>query len=143
MRESISKGIGGPRGTAEKEVRLSIIKAGLSVDGTQRYATSIRFANESWKKASNTEYVSVEIDRDEKRLYFSTGDKVNGFKLVGNKTVRTISFTAHDSQEWKLYEDEYNLLKDVNSGDYYIDLKAVDDAGLVTKKETKNKKEDK
>ncbi len=126
MRSPITKGIGGGKGTTGKEVRLSVIGAGLNADGTHRYATSIRFANEAWKKASDTEYVALEIDRDEKRLYFIAGNKTNGFKLVGDKTVRTVTFSIHDEHEWDIYKGEYNLLKDVDSGDYYIDLKAAE-----------------
>lgn len=131
MRVRIQRGTDGGKGSVEKEVRLSVIRAGLNADGTQRHSTSIRFGNESWKKASDTDYVAVEIDRDEKRLYFVTGNKANGFKLVGSKTVRTVTFSIHDVQEWNIYKGEYNLLKDVDSGDYYIDLKKAIPLNIV------------
>lgn len=122
-RERITKGAVGSRGNIEKEIRLSVIKSGYGAGNTQRWSVSIRFAEESWKKASTTDFVSVEIDRDEQRLYFVTSNKNEGYKLTGNKSVRTVSITIHDEIGWRKYEGEYNLLKDVNSGDYYIDLK--------------------
>lgn len=115
------------RRNIEKEISLSVRKNGYGVGGAQRWALSIRFAQESWKKASTTDFVSVEIDRDEQRLYFVTSNKNEGYKLTGNKNVREIKPTIYDEIGWRKYGGDYNLLKDVKSGDYYIDLKALED----------------
>ena len=115
MRERIKKGTRGHYSNGEKEVHLSI-------QGKQIVQVAIRFADQSWKKVSNTGFVAIETDWDEKRLYFVPDSKSEGFKLSGEKSVRTISFTTHEKPKWERYIGDYNLLKDSMSGDYYIDL---------------------
>lgn len=89
------------------------------------YAIAARFTPDSVSKVSKTGYVAVEIDREEKRLYFVPENKEEGYKLTASssgsaKTV--ITFNVDDIKEWQRYVGEYNLCKDVSSNDYYIDL---------------------
>lgn len=111
------------RSTIEKEVLLSVNHAGLTAKGIQRFSLAIRFAGDSWKKASGTEYVLPEIDWDINRLYFTTSNKNQGYKLTGDKSVRVITVTIYEPEKWKKFTGEYDLLKEIESGDYYIDLK--------------------
>lgn len=114
------------RSNPGKDVAFKVEKSGLKSDGAQRFAGTFRFYNESEKKVTNTGYAAFDIDREERRVYFVESDATDGWKLVGNRKVRALSFTLESTEsayEWTAHEGEYNLLKDSVSGDYYIDLK--------------------
>lgn len=116
MRQRIKKGVRGHYSNGEKEVHLS-------VQGKQIVQVAIRFANQSWIKVSNTGYVALDIDWEMMQLFFVPESKDNGYKLSGQKSVRTVTFTTHDVDKWRAFVGDYVLLKDQKSGDYYIDLK--------------------
>ena len=111
----------------EKEVRLTIRKAGVNVDGEQRWQMIFGFYNEAEKKISSTNFAAVDVDFEESRIYFVETDEKEGWKFTGSKNVRELSLTVYDANVWKAYEGEYNLLKDRTSGDYYIDLVKKED----------------
>lgn len=122
MRRRITKGSIG-RSAVGKEVSVKVIKAGLSVDGTQRWNASIRFLGDSYKKASSGDYVAIEVDDEQKRLYFVTADEKEGFKLsTSSVNCKTVSFTVNDVTEWEQRIGEYDLKKDISDGSYYIDI---------------------
>lgn len=121
MRQRIEKGVRGHYSYGDKEVRLSI-------QGKQIVQVAIRFANQSWEKVSNTDFVALDIDWDMKQLFFVPANKDDGYKLSGEKTVRTAAFTVHDAEAWRPFIGDYVLLKDQASGDYYIDLTAEEAA---------------
>lgn len=125
MRRRIVKQRTGKSARNRKEVALKINKSGLSADGTQRYVLAVRFTNESYKKASNSDYVAVEIDDELKRMYFVTSDNEYGYKLTTSgkgSTYKSISFTIDDVNEWVDLVGDYDLLKDNNELLYYIDF---------------------
>lgn len=107
---------------AKKDVRLSTRSNGLGADGTQRWAVVFAFYNESEKKVTSTSYIAFDTDFDANRVYFVGSDEKEGWKLIGDKSVREISPTIRDRDEWDRFAGEYNLLKDTASNDYYIDL---------------------
>lgn len=107
---------------AEKEVRLTVRRAGLTAGGNQRWQMIFGFYNGAERKISSTNYAAVDVDLEERRVYFVETDGREGWKLTGSKNVKELSLTVYDSDVWKVYEGEYNLLKDSASGDYYIDL---------------------
>lgn len=107
---------------AEKEVRLTVRRAGVNVDGEQRWQMIFGFYNGAEKKISSTNFAAVDVDFEENRIYFVETDDKEGWKLAGSKNVRELSLTIYDADVWRGYEGEYNLLKDRVSGDYYIDL---------------------
>ena len=107
---------------AEKEVRLTVRKAGLTADGEQRWQMIFGFYDGAEKKISSTNYAAVDVDLEERRVYFVETDGKEGWKFTGSKNVKELSLTVYDSDVWKVFEGEYNLLKDNASGDYYIDL---------------------
>lgn len=107
---------------AEKEVRLTVRKAGLTADGEQRWQMIFGFYDGAEKKISSTNYAAVDVDLEERRVYFVETDGKEGWKFTGSKNVKELSLTIYDSDVWKVFEGEYNLLKDNSSGDYYIDL---------------------
>ena len=127
-RERITKGAVGSRGNIEKEIRLSVIKSGYGAGNTQRWSVSIRFAEESWKKASTTDFVSVEIDRDEQRLYFVTSNKnywksdsfsvVSGLldKINGDEKFKHIKYIVIDTLNGLMVAEEMRILA-MQSGD--------------------------
>lgn len=127
MIELITKGKKGRKasGSTSKEVLLSVIKSGLSASGKQRWTVSIRFRDGSYKKASSSEYVSFGYDPEINRLYFNTASKVDGYKLCGdNSENKYTAFAYSNANEWRQYEGEYDLVKDKQTGTYYIDLKS-------------------
>ena len=108
-----------------KEVSLRINKSGLNADGSQRWVVAVRFANESYKKASNTNYVAIEIDDELQRMYFLSSNNEEGYKLTCNKpesNIRNLSFAIDDAEEWKMHEGTYDLLIDSLEHIYYIDF---------------------
>lgn len=109
---------------AEKEVKLKIRKAGLAADGEQRWQMIFSFYNGAERKVSSTNHAAIDVDLEESRVYFVETNDKEGWKFTGSKNVRELSLTIYDSDVWKAYEGEYNLLKDVSSSDYYIDLVA-------------------
>ncbi len=128
MRKRITKQSSGRRITDNmKEVSLSVNKAGLNNDGSQRWAVSIRFANESYKKVSSTGYVVPEIDDEMGRMYFVESNEQEGFKLSnhsnGSDSVnKHFTFTIYDKEEWDGKANNYSLLRDVNEQLYYIEF---------------------
>lgn len=114
MRERIKKG---NRGTykGEKEVHLS-------TQGVKTFQAAFTFHGESWKKITSGKYVAIEPDWAEKRIYFVEEDQDEGYKLSGDKSVRTLALTIHNKEKWDQLKGDYNLLKDSATGDYYIDL---------------------
>lgn len=127
MRKRIVKGTGGGRGSVNrKEVALRTNKAGLNADGSQRWSIAVRFTADSFKKASDTGFVAVEIDDELKRLYFVPASSKEGYKLTGSSkgnTFKNITFSVKNVEEWEEYEGDYDLLKDVKENLYYIDLR--------------------
>lgn len=113
--------------SAEKEVRLTVRRAGLTADGGQRWSMIFGFYNGAEKKIGSTNFAAVDIDFEENRVYFVETDEKEGWKLTGSKNVRELSLTVYDDDVWRAYEGEYNLLKDRTSGDYYIDLVGKED----------------
>lgn len=111
------------RSNLGKDIALKVERSGLKASGEQRHVATFRFYGESEKKVTGTGYAAIDIDQDEKRVYFVETDATEGWKLIGDKNVRTLSLTIIDVDEWSKYEGEYSLLKDSGSGDYYIDLK--------------------
>lgn len=107
---------------AEKEVRLTVRKAGLSADGEQRWQMIFGFYNGAEKKIGSTNYAAVDVDLEERRVYFVETDGKEGWKFTGSKNVKELSLTIYDKEVWEVFEGEYNLLKDNASGDYFIDL---------------------
>lgn len=107
---------------AEKEVRLKLRKAGLSVDGEQRWLAVFSFYDGAEKKISTTGYAAVDTDWDENRIYFVETNEKEGWKLIGSKAVKELALTIYDNEIWKCFEGGYNLLKDTATGDYYIDV---------------------
>lgn len=124
MREKLRKTRS--RANPGKDVAFKVEKRGLKPNGTQRWSVTFRFYNESEKKIGNTGYAALDIDHEERRVYFVESDATEGWKLTGQGNVRTLSFSfeaTETADEWASHEGEYNLLKDSSSGDYYIDLK--------------------
>ena len=108
--------------SAEKEVRLKVRRAGLTADGEQRWSMIFGFYNGAERKIGSTNFAAVDVDFEESRIYFVETDEKEGWKFTGSKNVRELSLTVYDADVWRVYEGEYNLLKDRTSGDYYIDL---------------------
>lgn len=130
MRRKIIKSGHGIRTEQGKEVLLRINKSGLNAKGEQRYVIALRFTSDSYKKASNTEFVSVEMDDDLNRMYFLSSDSKEGFKLSGNDgKAKSISFTINNEEEWLDKVGDYILLKDVDEGLYYIDFGKKENRG--------------
>ena len=121
MREKLRKTRS--RSNPGKDVTLKVERSGLTANGAQRYVVTFRFYNSSEKKITNTGYAAADIDREVRRVYFVEADASEGWKMIGDRNVRTLSFTVTDKEEWAAYEGEYNLLKDSSTGEYYIDLK--------------------
>lgn len=125
MRRRIVKSYVGRSTIGRKEVAIRVNKSGLSANGTQRYVVAIRFTPDSVRKASNNNYVAIEIDDEQKRLYFVTASKEEGYKLTASTSKRahtSISFTVDDIEEWRTYIGDYDFKKDISDGTYYIDL---------------------
>ena len=128
MRRRITRQANGKRATSNmKEVSLSVNKAGLNTDGSQRYSVVIRFANESYKKVSSTGYVVPEIDDEMGGMYFVESNEKEGFKLSnhsnGSDNVnKHFVFTIYNKEEWDNKVNDYNLLRDVSEQLYYIEF---------------------
>lgn len=125
MRRKITKALKGRATTNRKEVALRINRSGLSAKGLPRYVLAVRFTDESYKKASRTEYVGVEIDDELSRMYFVSSNNIEGYKLsASGKTskYKSISFSIDDLDEWSDKVGDYDLLKDNNEQLYYIDF---------------------
>ena len=125
MRRRITKAGRGRAMSNRKDVSLKLNKSGLSADGRQRWVVAVRFANDSHLKASNTEYVAIEIDDVKGRMYFISSNNSEGFKLcVNNKNSKTknISFSIDDIREWEAHEGVYDMLHDDAERLYYIDF---------------------
>lgn len=125
MRRKITKALKGRATTNRKEVALRINRSGLSAKGLPRYVLAVRFTDESYKKASRTEYVGVEIDDELSRMYFTSSNNIEGYKLsASGKTskYKSISFSIEDLDEWADKVGDYDLLKDNSEQLYYIDF---------------------
>lgn len=125
MRVPIKKRGAGRSAAKRKEVALRINKSGKTASGKPRYVVAIRFTNESYKKASSTGFVIPEVDFEEGKLYFTSGTEKEGYKLVAsgrNSTFKSITFSIDEPIIWKPYISDYDLLKDTESQDYYIDF---------------------
>lgn len=125
MRRRITKANKGRSMINRKEVSLRINKSGLNSDGSQRYCVAIRFANESYKKASNTDYVAIEIDDELQRMYFLSSNNEEGYKLSKNRNasnIKNVTFAIDNVEEWKIHEGTYDLLIDNAEHIYYIDF---------------------
>ena len=125
MRRRITKSRTRRCGVDEKDVVLRVNKAGLLASGKQRYCVVLRFTENAQKKASNNEYVAIELDDDQNRLYFITSTASDGFKMTHagqNSRFRCISITVDDVDEWRSLIGDYDMKKDVNENAYYIDL---------------------
>lgn len=128
MIEWIAKGNAGRRSTiGRKEVVISINKDGLDAKGNERRKVAIRFTNESVKKASQTDFVRVGVDKEKKRIYFSSASKKDGYQLTAatrKGTPNSVTITVVDIEKWKSYVGEYNMKKDLTNDLYYIDVPA-------------------
>lgn len=115
---------GHTRVKTKKDVHLSLNKNGYSKSGKIRYAATIRFRGDSYKKATESDYITLEYDDDLNRLYFLTATEDEGFKLTqsnGKSESKYFSFLA-DEDIWRPFTGEYYLLRDVEKNKYYIDL---------------------
>lgn len=123
MRERIRKRQNGRNNPARKEVKIKINKSGLNANGEQRFSLAARFADDSYKKISDTGYMVVEIDRELKRIYFLPANSDDGFKLTSTKSEnnKSITFTIQNHEDWEETQGCYFLLKDHKEGLYYID----------------------
>ena len=125
MRVPIKKRATGRSAAKRKEVALRINKSGKLASGEPRYVVAIRFTNESYKKASSTGFVIPEVDFEEGKLYFTSGTEKEGYKLVASgkgSTFKSITFSIDDLNVWHPFIGDYDLLKDNESQDYYIDF---------------------
>ena len=125
MRRKITKALKGRATTNRKEVALRINRSGLSAKGLPRYVLAVRFTDESYKKASRTEYVGVEIDDELSRMYFVSSDNIEGYKLSASgksSKYKSISFSIDNVDEWSDKVGDYDLLKDNNEQLYYIEF---------------------
>ena len=125
MRRKITKALKGRATTNRKEVALRINRSGLSAKGLPRYVLAVRFTDESYKKASRTEYVGVEIDDELSRMYFVSSDNIEGYKLSASgksSKYKSISFSIDSVDEWSDKVGDYDLLKDNNEQLYYIEF---------------------
>lgn len=125
MRVRITKQGAWRNAVDRKEVMVRINESGVDKNNRRRYVLAIRFTPESVKKASDTEYVVPEIDRDMHRMYFVSATSREGFKLIrstrnGAKTY--FSFRIDKREKWESLVGDYDLKKDVHDGIYYIDL---------------------
>ena len=112
MRERIVKWHAGRNPINSKELTLNVIKNGHN--NKSAFAVSIVFQGDAYKKATSSEYVIIEIDRDESRLYFATGNSYDGFKLSrGNSpaSARNVKFTTNDPDFWTAVKGSYDLKK--------------------------------
>ena len=66
--------------------------------------------------------MQVAVSKNSGRMYFWTGDRENGYKIVGEKKGKGISFTCYDKEFYESIEGMYDMLKDNNTGTYYIDF---------------------
>jgi len=111
------------RGTTDrKEVALRKNRSGLNADGSQRWSLVVRFTSDSYKKATDTEYVAVGFERKSARLYFVPSTKEKGYKLTGSG-FKSVTISVRNIEEWEKYLGDYDLLKDVKENLYYIDLR--------------------
>ena len=128
MIEWIVKGNAGRKSNiGRKEVVISINKDGLDAKGNERRKIAIRFTNESVKKASQTGFVRVGVDKDTKRIYFSSAQQKDGYQLTTatrKGTPNSVTITVVDIEKWKSYVGEYNMKKDLTNDLYYIDVPA-------------------
>lgn len=129
--EEIERREAGGRGrisARRKEVLLKINKSGLFADGSQRHAFAVRFTDESYKKATASDYVRLGLNADKTKMIFWTGSPEKGFKLSRSSRAgryKSITFSQGVDENisfWKGVEGNYDLLKDVKTGCYYIDL---------------------
>lgn len=121
MRERITKGSTGRNNSGRKEVRIRINRSGKDDSGVQRYSIAARFADESYKKITDKDYVVLEVDWELNRIYFLPGEPDEGFKLTGTGKTKSITFTRNDIERWDEIQGCYFLLKDPKEKSYYID----------------------
>ena len=124
----------GERGvtTAKRDVRIKVNKSGTDDDGGIRYAIKFYFYDEAYKKVTTGEYVAVYPYEEEKRIYFTSADKTDGYKLSGKtKNSKVLSVTCHDKEKWDKIAGDYNLLKDRENNVYYIDLPTLRTRGDI------------
>lgn len=106
-------------------LKLSDVRLSVNSSGGEARAVVVTFYNENHKKVTTTDFISPSIDKEMNRLYFETGDHINGFKVsvTGcNKKSPKIRFHIDDESEWKSREGFFNLLYDTTEKLYYIDL---------------------
>jgi len=125
MKVFVKGGVGPKDKNGRREVLLKINKGGLYANGTQRWSLAIRFTDESYKKVTTSEYVGVGYIEETSRLVFWTESRESGYKLScsskGGK-FKSITIPCDDVDFWSGREGTYDLLKDVKSNAYYIDL---------------------
>lgn len=111
-----------------KDVTIRLNKSGVTVTGAQRLVVRIGFTPSARPKVSSTDWCVPELDREARRLYFVTATAREGYKLTSSKETdrfKSISFCVPDIEEWRGFEGEYDLMKDVAENLYYIDLPKV------------------
>ena len=120
MRIKIAKGKAGVSRSVTSDVRLSI-----NSGGDKRKAVVCTFYGNSYKKITSTEFVSPSINTELTKLYFETGNSIDGFKLSmtgSNLDNRKIRFYIDDDKTWKDKQGYFNLLYDSIEKLYYINL---------------------
>ena len=125
MRRRIEKGTSGRGARSNREVKLNVIKSGKYADGSQRFAVSIRFAENAHTKASNTGYVVIDLDDETNRLYFVPSNSNKGYMMTSpdkKSKCKGITFPTRNTEEWEKLNGEYDFKKDVSDGTYYIDV---------------------
>jgi len=120
MRERIHKRYNG--GTRKKDVSLKIVPRGILSNGVR-----IMFLDYSYGKITEGKCIALELDRAAKRMYFIGTDEDDAFTLVSvNRSSKLVQFSADDTKDWEPFEGYYDLYRDKESGDYYIDFTKVE-----------------
>lgn len=101
------------------------IKLAINSGGGNTKAVVVTFYNDNYKKVTTTEFILPSIDKDLNRLYFETGNHIEGFKISStgtNSNAPKIRFHIDKVSEWENKIGYFNLLFDSSEKLYYIDL---------------------
>ena len=105
------------------DVMFTINKSGYYKDGSHRYCLSFSFANDAWKRLSETGYISISYNPETAQFFFWEADSINGYKLFPQNNAAVVRVTIDDRTPFLLFEGGYRMLKDSETGAFYIDLK--------------------
>ena len=120
MRTKIIKNKSGYSCPKLSDVKLSINSGG---GGTKTFV--VTFYNGNHKKVTTTNFIIPSIDSDLNRLYFETGNHIEGFKVSdsgSSKITPKIRFHIDNEDEWKNRVGFFNLVFDSSERLYYVDL---------------------